>query len=173
MRYMMIFAAALLLPLLTLDAGAQAGSNGVAVSQAWARATPGGVRTGGAYLQITASSAAGDRLVDARSDAAERVELHTHVHENGVMKMRRVEAIEVPAGETVMLAPGGYHLMLMNLKQPLREGDTLDLTLVFEKAGDVEVTATVEPIGAKGPGGAAATGHGHGAGHHGEAMHKH
>lgn len=171
MRLIAVLAAALLLPLLSMDVFAQADSKGITVTQPWSRATPGGVRTGGAYLQITASDEAGDRLVDARSGAAERVELHTHIHEDGVMKMRRVEAIDVPAGKTVSLAPGGYHLMLMNLEQPLREGDTLDLTLVFEKAGEIEVTATVEPIGAKGPGGAAATGHN--AGHHGEAKHEH
>lgn len=167
MRLIAVLAAALMLPLLPLNS--QAESGGITVSQAWSRATPGGVRTGGAFLQITASAAAGDRLVDAKSGAAERVELHTHIHEGGVMKMRRVEAIDVPAGETVTLAPGGYHLMLMNLQQPLREGDTLDLTLVFEKAGEIEVTATVEPIGAKGPGGAAGSGHGH----HGASEHKH
>lgn len=171
MRLLTVFAAALIVPMLSLSPSAWAEAGTVTVSQAWSRATPGGVHTGGAYLQITASEAAGDNLVDARSDAAERVELHNHIHEDGVMKMRRVEAIEIPAGKTVALAPGGYHLMLMNLKQPLRAGDKLDLTLVFEKAGEVEVTATVEPIGAKGPHGAAGTDHG--SGHHDSSEHKH
>lgn len=170
MRVMTVLAAALLLPLLSMSAVAQENSSGITVSQAWSRATPGGMRTGAAYLQITASDTEGDRLVDARSESAERVEIHNHIHENGVMRMRRVESIELPAGQTVILAPGGFHLMLMGLKQPLRVGDKLDLTLVFEKAGAVEVAATVEPIGAKGPGMAAGDGHGSG---HGKGEHKH
>lgn len=148
---------AALLPLLSSFAVAQ--ESNVAVLDAWARETPGGAKTGAAFLQVTAKTDS-DKLIDARSSVAEHVELHNHVHENGVMRMRRVDAIEVPAGKTVTLEPGGYHLMLMNLKQPLKAGDTIDLTLVFEKAGQVEVTASVQPIGAKGPGGAE-SGHGH------------
>lgn len=166
MRLIAAFAAALVLPMLSITAAAHESSGGITVSQAWSRATPGGVRNGAAYLAITASEA-GDKLVDARSDAAERVELHNHIHENGVMKMRRVDAIDVPAGQTVTLSPGGYHLMLMGLKKPLEEGGKLNLTLVFEKAGEIEVTAPIEPIGAKGPGGAGDTHHGADHGHKG------
>lgn len=148
-----VFAAAILLPLMLSFAAAQGHSGDVLVSNAWSRATPGGVRTGVAYFEITDKGAAGDKLIGAKSDVAERVELHNHIHEDGVMKMRRVDAVEVPAGETVTLNPGGFHLMLMNLKRPLKAGDELKLTLVFEKAGEIEVTASVEPIGAKGPAG--------------------
>lgn len=164
MRVMRFVAAAILLPVLFSFSAAQSETGGISVSQAWARATPGGARTGGAYLQLTAKAGGGDRLVAARSDAAERVELHTHLHEDGVMRMRRVEAIEVPAGKTVTLAPGGFHLMLMNLKRPLKAGEKLDMTLVFEKAGEIAVTATVEPIGAGGPAGGH-SGQDHGSGH--------
>lgn len=146
-------AAALILGLMVPFAAAQGQSNGISVSQAWSRATPGGVRNGTAYLQISSKGPEGDKLVGAKSDIAGQVELHNHIHEGGMMKMRRVDAIDVPAGETVKLEPGGFHVMLMDLKRPLKAGESFDLTLVFEKAGDIPVKATVEPIGAKGPGG--------------------
>lgn len=145
------YLAALLLGLAIPMAPVEAQTSAVEVTGAWSRATPGGVRTGVAYMEITSKGSTGDRLVAARSDAAARVELHDHIHEDGVMKMRSVEAIEIPAGSTVKLAPGGLHLMLMELKQPLKAGEELDLTLVFDKAGEVQVTASVEPIGATGP----------------------
>ena len=78
-------------------------------------------------------------------------ELHNHIMENGIARMRRVDAIDVPAGNSVTLKPGGYHLMLTDLKAPLKEGDLVKLTLVFEKAGEIEVEATVGPLGAMGP----------------------
>ncbi|HEX7074914.1 MAG TPA: copper chaperone PCu(A)C [Hyphomicrobiaceae bacterium] len=167
MTVMRVLIAGILLPLMGSLAFAQGSSDGIAVSEAWLRATPGGVKTGAAYLTIS-DTGPGDRLVAAKSDVAERVELHNHVHENGVMKMRRVDAIEIPAGETVTLAPGGYHLMLFDLKHPLKAGEKVQLTLEFEKAGEIPVTASVEPIGAKGPSGAVAGDH-----HHSEAGHKH
>ncbi len=171
MTLLKILAAAMLLPLMSSLAAAQNESGGISVSEAWSRATPGGARNGAAFLQISAKGT-GDRLVDANSEVAERVELHNHIHEDGVMKMRRVDGIEIPADGSVTLEPGGYHLMLMNIKRPLKAGETLDLTLVFEKAGEVEVTAKVEPIGAKGPG-SADGGHGAGHGDHGSGAHKH
>ena len=163
MALIRILAAALLGSMVTLSfaAAAQAQTGDVSVSQAWSRATPGGSRTGAAYLQIQAPAGGGDKLVAAKSEIAGRIELHNHIHENGVKKMRRVDAIEVPAGELVALKPGGLHLMLFDLKQPLKAGEKLPLTLVFEKAGEVNVTATVEPIGAKG-----ASGHDSGAHKH-------
>jgi copper(I)-binding protein len=126
-------------------------SKGVTVAHPWARATPGGAKVGGAYLEIKAAAGTGDRLVAVKSPAAGAAELHSHIMENGVARMRRVDAIAVPAGKSVTLRPGGYHLMLTDLKAPLKEGDLLKLTLVFEKAGEIEVEATVEPLGAMGP----------------------
>ena len=126
-------------------------SKGVTVAHPWARATPGGAKVGGAYLQIKAAAGRSDRLVAVRSPAAGAAELHNHIMENGIARMRRVDAIAVPAGKSVTLKPGGYHLMLTDLKAPLKEGDLLKLTLVFEKAGEIEVEATVEPLGAMGP----------------------
>jgi len=126
-------------------------SKGVTVSHPWARATPGGVKVGGAFLEMKAVAGQGDRLIGARSPAAGAVELHNHIMENGIAKMRRVDAITLRAGRSVVLRPAGYHLMLTDLHAPLAEGDLLELTLVFEKAGEIEVDATVEPVGATGP----------------------
>ena len=126
-------------------------SKSVTVAHPWARATPGGAKVGGAYLEIKAAAGRGDRLIAAKSPVAGAAELHNHIMENGFARMRRVDAIAVPAGTSVILKPGGYHLMLADLKAPLKEGNLLKLTLVFEKAGEIEVDATVEPIGATGP----------------------
>lgn len=135
----------------------------ITVVTPWARATPGGAKVGAAYLEVRAAAGAEDRLVGAKSPAAGAVEIHEHVNERGVMKMRRVDGITVPGGQTVSLKPGGHHLMLMDLKRPLKQGEKLPLTLEFEKAGAVAVEATIAPIGAKGPGGSETPSHaGHG-----------
>lgn len=115
---------------------------------AWARATPGGVKVGAAYGTI--KPAADDRLIAVSTPAAKRSEIHTHKDEDGVMKMRRIDGLDVKSGQHHKLAPGGDHLMLFDLAAPLKEGDTLPLTLKFEKAGDVTVNASVKPIGARG-----------------------
>lgn len=142
---------ALLLLLPGVPAAHEYASKGITVAHPWARATPGGVKVGGAYLEIRAATGKGDRLIAARSPAAGSAEIHSHIVEGGISRMRRVDAIAVAGGKSVVLAPGGYHLMLIGLKQPLKEGDLLKLTLVFEKAGEIEVEATVEPVGAMGP----------------------
>ena len=143
---------ALLLMALSGGAAAHEFSNqGVTVAHPWARATPGGAKVGGAFLEIKAAAGKGDRLIAARSPVAGSVEIHNHIMEGGIARMRRVEAIAVAGGKSVVLGPGGYHVMLMDLKQPLKEGDLLKLTLVFEKAGEIIVEATVEPMGATGP----------------------
>ncbi|NIA70197.1 copper chaperone PCu(A)C [Pelagibius litoralis] len=116
----------------------------------WARATPGQAKNGAAYLMIHNAGAAGDRLIAAASDAAQRVELHSHTNVDGVMQMRQVEGVDVPAGGMATLKPGGYHVMLMGLKAPLREGDRFPVTLTFEKAGDVAVEVSVEAVGSMG-----------------------
>lgn len=113
----------------------------------WARATA-QTRPGAGYVMIENHGTAGDRLVAAESRIAEMVELHTHIMENNVAKMVPVEAIDVPAGGKAELKPHGFHLMFMGLKQPLAEGDTFPVTLVFEHAGKVEVTFVTEAAGA-------------------------
>lgn len=127
------------------------GTKGVTISHPWVRATPKGATVGAAYLEIKTDGKTTDRLLAARSPVAGTVEIHTHIMEGDVMKMRRVEGIDVKAGTSHILKPSGDHVMLMDLKQPLKEGDLLKITLVFAKAGEIEIDATVEPIGAKGP----------------------
>lgn len=108
-----------------------------------ARPTNPGQQVGAGYLKLTNQGAA-DRLISATSPGSASVELHSMSMEGDVMKMRQVEAIDLPAGQTVELKPGGYHLMLMGLKAPLKAGDKLPLKLKFEKAGEVVVTVNVE-----------------------------
>ena len=113
------------------------------IGHPFARPTNAGQQVGAGYLKLVNQGAA-DRLMSASSPAAASVEMHTMAMEGDVMKMRQVDAIDLPAGQTVELKPGGYHLMLMGLKAPLKAGDKLPLTLKFEKAGAVLVTVNVE-----------------------------
>jgi len=114
------------------------------VTDAWARATPPGTTVGAAYLTIQGGTRA-DRLVDASSDRAAMVHLHAVEESDGVSKMRGIEAVEVPAGQRVTLAPRSTHLMLMGLDGPLVAGQTFVVTLRFERAGELPVTVTVKP----------------------------
>ncbi len=126
-------------------------SNGVTITQPWVRATPGGSTLTAGFMEIKTAAGVSDKLVAASSPVAGRVEVHTHIKEGDVMKMRRLESVELKPGETRVLAPSGDHVMLFDLKAPLKVGDVVKLTLTFEKAGPVEVEAKVEPIGAMGP----------------------
>ena len=123
------------------------------VNNAWAGATPGKSENGAAYVTIHSPTA--DRLVSAASPAAKKAELHTMSMQGMVMKMRPLAGLDIPAGQPVALKPGGEHIMLLGLHQPLREGQSFPLTLNFEKAGSRTVTVTVEKAGAAGPGPAA------------------
>lgn len=113
-----------------------------------ASATP-MAKAGAAYFQVKNTGASADRLVGAKTDAADRAELHESVMKEGVMKMLPVEAVDLPAGGGVKFKPGGYHIMLMGLKAPLEENTTFRLTLVFEKAGEVTLTVPVRKATAK------------------------
>lgn len=126
-------------------------AKGVTVSHPWARATPKGAKVGAAYLEIKTDAKTTDRLIGAKSMVAGKVEIHTHIHEGDVMKMRRIDGIDLKAGASHLLKPSGDHVMLMDLIEPLKEGDVIKITLIFAKAGEIEIDATVEPIGAKGP----------------------
>lgn len=130
------------------------------ITDAWARATPAHAMTGGAFATITNTGSEDDQLVSAASDVAKVVELHTHVMEGEVMRMRRVPAIDIPAGKTVALAPGSFHIMLIGLQRPLQEGETFPLTLVFKHAGTVTVSVDVKGMGAMGSGAPMMRGHG-------------
>lgn len=128
----------------------EASNNGITVAHPWVRATPGGATLSSAYLEIKASEK-GDRLIGGAAEGVGRVEIHTHVQDGEIMRMRRVDGIDIPAGGSKVFRPSGDHIMLMDLKGPLAEGDLVKLTLNFERAGPVEIDATVEPIGAMGP----------------------
>ncbi len=119
------------------------------INNAWAGATPGKAENGAAYVTITSPTT--DRLVSASTPVAKKAELHTMSMQGMVMKMRPISGLDIPAGQPVSLKPGGEHIMLVGLKQPLREGQSFSLTLDFEKAGPRTVTVTVEKAGAKGP----------------------
>lgn len=124
------------------------------ISQAWARATPPGAKTGGGYLTIENKGSAPDKLIGASADVAGKIDVHQMTMTNGVMRMRPVEGgLTIDPGKTVKLAPGGYHLMMTGLKSPLKQGEKLPVTLQFEKAGKVAVTLDVEGVGARGPAG--------------------
>ncbi len=140
---------------------------GITVKTPWARATPGGAQVAGAYLEIEAAPGIEDKLISARSAAAGIVELHDHINDGGVMKMRRVDGIPIKGAQSVVLKPGGLHIMLLNLKAPLKEGDKVAFTLVFEKAGELEIDVPIAKIGASGPTGTSGSNpaQGHGAGH--------
>jgi copper(I)-binding protein len=122
------------------------------VAHPWARATPPSAPAGGGFLTITNTGTTPDRLVSVRSPAADLVQIHEMKMDGSVMRMREVEkGLEIPAGKSVTLAPGGYHLMMMGLKAPLKQGTQVPVTLVFEKAGPLDVELNVEGLGATQP----------------------
>lgn len=129
-------------------------SGGLEIDHVWARATPGKSDIGAAYLTIRSPSA--DRLVGASTPVAKEAQLHAMTMMGMVMKMRPLAAVNVPAGQSVTLAPGGMHIMLVGLKSPLKPGQSFPLTLTFAKAGQRTVDVAVEPVGAGGPAAAAA-----------------
>lgn len=116
------------------------------IGHPWARQTPPGATTGAGYLTLTNTGPEPDRLVAVSTPGAEKVEIHEGVTENGVARMRQVPAIDIPAHGAVKLAPGGFHLMLIGLKEGLATGMRLPATLTFEKAGTVEVELAVEDM---------------------------
>lgn len=118
----------------------------ITIEEPWTRATPPGAKIGAGYMKIKSTTA--DRLVGASSPAAAKVELHVTEKKGDVLRMREVKAYEIKG--TFELAPGGAHLMLVDLKAPLKEGTKVPLTLRFEKAGEVKVELQVRALGASG-----------------------
>jgi copper(I)-binding protein len=124
----------------------------IEISNPWMRATPRGADVAGAYVTIVNKGTEADRLTGGSLTGASRFEVHRMVMEGGVAKMRPVEGgLEIKPGQSVALTPGSFHVMLMGLKQPFQQGQHIKGTLVFEKAGKVDVEFTVESIGAAGP----------------------
>jgi uncharacterized protein YcnI/copper(I)-binding protein len=125
------------------------------IAQPWSRATPGGARVAGGYLTVTNRGTQPDRLVSGSAEFAERVEIHEMATANGVMTMRNLASgLAIAPGQTVELKPGGYHVMFMGLRRPLAEGQSVKVTLTFERAGTVELDFRVGSIGGRtAPGG--------------------
>ena len=139
--------------------GALAGD--IEIENPWARASAGMAGAGAAFMDIKNTGAA-DRVVGASAGVSKSVELHTHIRDGDVMKMRRVDAIDVPADGVAHLQPGGLHVMFIGLEAPLVEGESFPLTLTFENAGEVTVEVEVKGAGDMGamPGHGTMPGHG-------------
>jgi copper(I)-binding protein len=123
----------------------------VRIEDAYARPTPPGARTGGAYFTVENQGGQADRLLRVSSPAAKSAEIHKMTMDGNIMRMRSVPSLDIPAGAKVTLRPGGYHVMLVGLERPLVAGQHVPLTLTFEKAGTIDVHADVEaaPAGAQ------------------------
>ncbi|MCA0302786.1 MAG: copper chaperone PCu(A)C [Proteobacteria bacterium] len=122
------------------------------ISHPWTRATAPTAKAGGGYVVITNKGATADRLVAAESNASQKVEIHEMKMDGNVMRMRELAGgLEIPPGGSVMLKPGGYHIMFMELKAPLAKGNKVPVTLVFEKAGKVDVDFAVQDMGSAEP----------------------
>lgn len=120
-------------------------------SPAWARATPPGVSVAAVYVNVTNAGPSADTLLSASSPVAARVELHQSTVEDGMSRMRPVDGLELPPGKVLKIEPGGLHLMLTGLAQPLVAGTPLLLTLQFRKAGAITLQVDVIPLTAPGP----------------------
>jgi periplasmic copper chaperone A len=126
------------------------------ISQAWSRATPNGAKIAGGYLTIENKGTAPDRLIGGSGEIVGKVEVHEMAVNNGVMTMRALDkGLAIEPGQTVKLAPGGFHLMMFDLKGPFKQGEKVPVTLEFEKAGKVNLSLDVQGIGAQAPAGGA------------------
>ena len=152
MKIQRVLAAATVVALLSAPAfahGFKAGN--IEVEHPWSRATAASTSTGVVYMVLNNEGKEPDRLVSATTPAADKVELHTQVSDNGVMRMRPVDTVEIAPGSSTRLKPGALHMMLVGLKQPLKKGKAFPLTLTFEKAGSVTVQVAVQGPGDKEP----------------------
>jgi copper(I)-binding protein len=124
----------------------------IEIGHPWSRATPPSAESGGGFLAITNTGTTPDRLIAVKSPAADKVEIHEMKMDGNIMRMREVEkGIEIPPGATVELKPGGFHVMFMGLRAPFAKDAKVPLTLVFEKAGSIDVDLMVQAMGAQAP----------------------
>lgn len=125
---------------------------GLTLDAMWTRATPPGAPSAGGYLTITNAGSEADTLIAVASPVAGMADVHVMETKDGVMTMHGLDGgLAIPPGQTVTLAPGGFHIMFMGLTGALKQGETLPVTLTFAKAGEVETSFPILPIGAKGP----------------------
>jgi copper(I)-binding protein len=148
---------------LTLAHAADFTAGPLEINDLWVRGSVPGQTNGAGYMQINNPAGVSDRLLSAQTDASGRLELHSVMTEDGVAKMRQVTGIDIPAKGSAKLAPGGFHLMFLQLTGPFKQGEVVPVVLKFEKAGEVRVNFTVKPS-TYNPG--SAGGHGHGAMQH-------
>ncbi len=134
-----------LLALLATPALAQ-----IEIDNAWARATPPGAETAAGYMTIRNKSSSPDHLIRVASPLAARVEMHVHIHDGDVMRMRQVKGYDIPANGSLELKSGGAHLMFVDIKRPFKEGEKVPVTLRFERAGERTVVFSVGRIDATG-----------------------
>ncbi|MXO66725.1 copper chaperone PCu(A)C [Altericroceibacterium endophyticum] len=134
------------------NTASESATSEIAITASWSRETAEGQDAGGAFMTIANTGPGSDRLIGGSTPVAGDVQVHTVDMTGGVMRMRQLQdGLEIPAGGTVTLRPGSFHIMLMGLKHPLEQGETVPLTLTFAKAGPVEVELAVEPVGSQGP----------------------
>jgi copper(I)-binding protein len=147
---------------LTAPVGAQTAEydiGSIHITQSWSRATPKGATAGAGYMTITNKGTTPDKVSCVSDDASAQCEIHSMTMEGGVMKMRPVEGgLEIKPGESVTLAPSGFHVMFRQLKHPLEQGKTIKATLKFDKAGTVDVEYPILAVGAPGPDAASGSG---------------
>jgi copper(I)-binding protein len=142
-----------LVSLSSASSGAEFKAGDITVETPWSRATPGGAKVAAGYLIIKNGAETPDRLISATTEIAGQTEIHQMSMTDGMMKMRQItDGVPVPAHGSVALEPNSYHLMLLDLKESLKEGETFAGTLTFEEAGAVDVTFEVKGIGAAAPG---------------------
>jgi len=150
---MLIRRAVLAAALAVLAATAQAQDyklGSLEISQPWSRATPPSAQSAGGFLVITNKGTTADRLIAVKSAASDKAEVHEMKMDGNVMRMREVEkGLEIPPGATVELKPGGYHIMFMGLKAPFAKDTKVPATLVFEKAGSIDIDLLVQAMGAQ------------------------
>ncbi len=156
MKMFLVYAALATATLTGPLAAAEFRAGDVQITKAWARATPGASKSAAAYLTLRNTGRRIDRLVGLTTPVARRAAVHGTRMQGNVMHMYAIESVELRPGQTVVLRPGGMHIMLTGLKQILRKGATFPLTLRFAKVGAVEIRVSISGIGAMGP----ASGHG-------------
>lgn len=146
---MQAFAAALTLLAIPLHAH-EFKAGDLDVGHPWTRATPAGAKVAGGYLKVTNHGKTADRLIGFTAEGVDTVELHEMAMNDNVMTMREVKGgLEIKPGETVELTPGGFHMMMMGLKAPFKQGEMIKGTLKFEHAGTVAIEYKVEAMGAQ------------------------
>ena len=150
MKCSSVFAAALLVCIAGGACATEYKVGSIEIDNPWSRASPKGASTGAGYVTINNAGTAPDRLIGGSMEAAEGFQIHQMTMDQGVSKMREMkDGVEIKSGETVELKPGSSHIMFVNLKRRLEKGQRVKGTLVFERAGTVDIEYPVEAIGAR------------------------